>query len=135
MVQLLFLTSFLGIRPLLHTVMACDCYMVIPHPLHDNTLMSWPICALLFSSTGGQCGQHICTGLMTRLTFCGPCQSHHFLCGVPKLLLLSHGPTTLNNIMIIIMDIYAEVVNFLLTLVSYSCIIACILDIFWAAGK
>lgn len=67
---------------------------------------------------------------MTRLMFCGPCQSRHFLCGVPTLPLLSYGPVTLNIITSIIMHIYPGVTN------SYSpwCLTAASTPVFWPSA-
>uniref|UniRef100_F6SQR7 G-protein coupled receptors family 1 profile domain-containing protein n=1 Tax=Equus caballus TaxID=9796 RepID=F6SQR7_HORSE len=120
MTQLFFLTWFLGAELLLLMLMAYDCYVAICRPLHYRRLMSWPVCALL---VGGV------------LSFCGPNQICHFLCEVPTLLLLSCSPTTLNDITIVIADVYFGVVNFLLTLASYGCIIASILRVRSAAGR
>lgn len=91
MVQLFFLIRLLGAKPLLLLAVACDCHVAIYHPMHYSMLRSWPICALLSGSmwavTAVSTSVH--TGVMTRLTFRGPCQIHHFLHEVPKLLLLS----------------------------------------------
>ncbi|ELW67330.1 olfactory receptor 13A1 [Tupaia chinensis] len=137
MTQLFFLTWCLGAELLLLTVMAYDRYVAICRPLHYSTWMSWPLCILLAGSMWMISGVNtsVQTGLMTQLSFCGPCEVSHFLCEVPTLLLLSCSPTTLNNIMIVIADIYFGVVNFLLTMASYGCIITSILRIRSAEGK
>ncbi|XP_021023467.1 olfactory receptor 13A1-like [Mus caroli] len=137
MTQLFFLTWVLGAELLLLTSMAYDRYVAICRPLHYSMLMSWPICVLLAGSVWviGIANASVQTGLMVRLNFCGPKQISHFLCEVPTLLLLSCSPTTLNNIMIVIADAYFGVVNFLLTMISYSFIISSILRIRSAEGK
>ncbi|XP_021044579.1 olfactory receptor 13A1-like [Mus pahari] len=137
MTQLFFVTWVLGAELLLLTSMAYDRYVAICRPLHYNTLMSWPICVLLaaFVWVIGIANTSVQTGLMVRLNFCGPNQIRHFLCEVPTLLLLSCSPTTLNNVMIVIADVYFGVVNFLLTMISYSFIIANILRIRSTEGK
>ncbi|KAM6182251.1 olfactory receptor 13A1-like [Erethizon dorsatum] len=137
MAQLFFLTWFLGAELLLLTAMAYDRYVAICCPLHYRTRMSWPICILLAGSVWviSAVSTSVHTGLIARLHFCGPNQIHHFLCEVPTLLLLSCSPTTLNNIMIVIADVYFGVVNFLLTMVSYGFIIASILGIQSVEGK
>uniref|UniRef100_A0A8D2HU15 Olfactory receptor 13A1-like n=1 Tax=Urocitellus parryii TaxID=9999 RepID=A0A8D2HU15_UROPR len=137
MAQLFFLTWFLGAELLLLTAMAYDCYVAICQPLHYQALMSWPICILLAGGVWvvSVVSTSVHTGLMARLYFCGPNQIRHFLCEVPTLLLLSCSPTMLNNVMIVIADVYFGVVNFLLTMLSYGCIIASIVRMRSAAGK
>ncbi|OBS72679.1 hypothetical protein A6R68_12757, partial [Neotoma lepida] len=137
MTQLFFLTWFLGAELLLLTAMAYDRYVAICRPLHYSMLMSWPVCVLLAGSVWliSAVSTSVHTGLMAQLNFCGPNQIRHFLCEIPSLLLLSCSPTTLNNIMIVIADVYFGVVNFLLTMISYSFIIASILRIRSAEGK
>uniref|UniRef100_A0A8C8UGM4 Olfactory receptor n=2 Tax=Peromyscus maniculatus bairdii TaxID=230844 RepID=A0A8C8UGM4_PERMB len=137
MTQLFFLTWFLGAELLLLTAMAYDRYVAICRPLHYSMLMSWPVCVLLAGSVWliSAVSTSVHTGLMAQLDFCGPNQIRHFLCEIPSLLLLSCSPTTLNNIMIVIADVYFGVVNFLLTMISYSFIIASILRIRSAEGK
>ena len=111
--------------------------MAICRPLHYSMLMSWPICVLLagFVWVIGIANTSVHIGLLVRLNFCGSNQIRHFLCEVPTLLLLSCSPTTLNNIMIVIAAVYFGVVNFLLTMISYSFIISSILRIRSAEGK
>ncbi|XP_004438963.1 PREDICTED: olfactory receptor 13A1-like [Ceratotherium simum simum] len=137
MTQLFFLTECLAAELLLLTVMAYDRYVAVCRPLHYSMLMSWPVCALLAGSvwTVSVCNTTLHTGLMTRLMFCGPNQIRHFMCEVPTLLLLSCSPTTLNNIVIVLADVYFGVVNFLLIMASYGCIIASVLRIRSAQGK
>ncbi|XP_055464833.1 olfactory receptor 13A1-like, partial [Psammomys obesus] len=137
MTQLFFLTWFLGAELLLLTAMAYDRYVAICHPLRYSLLMNWPVCVLLAGCVWmfGSISGCVNTGLTAQLNFCGPNQIHHFLCEVPPLLLLSCSPTTLNNIMIVIADVYFGVINFLLTLISYGFIIASILRIRSAEGK
>ncbi|XP_037687559.1 olfactory receptor 13A1-like [Choloepus didactylus] len=137
MTQLFFLTWILGAELLLLTVMAYDRYVAICRPLHYHTLMSRSHCALLAGSVWAVSGVNtsVHTGLMARLTFCGTNQIYHFLCELSTLLLLACGPTNLNNIMIIIADVYFGVFNFLLTMLSYAFIIASILRIRSAEGK
>ncbi|KAK7804557.1 hypothetical protein U0070_002614 [Myodes glareolus] len=135
--QLFFLTWFLGAELLLLTAMAYDRYVAICRPLHYSMLMSRPVCVLLAGSVWviSAVSTSVHTGLMARLHFCGPNQIRHFLCEIPTLLLLSCSPTTLNNIMIVIADVYFGVVNFLFTMISYSFIIVSILRIRSTEGK
>uniref|UniRef100_A0A4X1SYZ5 Olfactory receptor n=1 Tax=Sus scrofa TaxID=9823 RepID=A0A4X1SYZ5_PIG len=137
MTQLFFLTWFLGAELLLLTVMAYDRYVAICRPLHYSRLMGRPVCALLAGSVwaASVVNTSVHTGLMTRLMFCSHNQIQHFLCEIPTLLLLSCSPTTLNNVMMILADVYFGVVNFLLTLASYAYIIASIVRMRSATGR
>ncbi|XP_077015231.1 olfactory receptor 13A1-like [Tamandua tetradactyla] len=137
MTQLFFLWWVLGAELLLLTVMAYDRYVAICQPLHYHILMGRPLCALLAGAVWVTSGinSSVHTGLMTRLTFCGSNQIHHFLCEIPSLLVLSCSPTYLNDIMIVVADVYFGVVNFLFTMASYGFIIASILRIRSAMGK
>ncbi|KAK7794981.1 hypothetical protein U0070_026198 [Myodes glareolus] len=135
--QIFFLTWVLGAELLLLTAMAYDRYVAICRPLHYSMLMSRPVCVLLAGSVWAisAINSSLNTYLMARLHFCGPNQIRHFFCEIPAVLLLSCSPTTLNNIMTVIADVYFGVVNFLFTMVSYSFIIASILRIRSAEGK
>ncbi|XP_004458864.3 olfactory receptor 13A1-like [Dasypus novemcinctus] len=135
--QIFFLTWILGAELLLLTAMAYDRYVAICQPLHYHTLMSRSLCALLAGSVWVVSGVNtsVNTGLMAQLTFCGSNQIHHFLCEFPSLLLLACGSVYLNNVMVVIADIFFGVVNFLLTMASYTFIIASILRIRSTEGK
>ncbi|XP_075831011.1 olfactory receptor 13A1-like [Microtus pennsylvanicus] len=135
--QIFFLTWVLGAELLLLTAMAYDRYVAICRPLHYSMLMSRPVCVLLAGSVWviSAINSSLNTYLMARLHFCGPNQIRHFFCEIPAVLLLSCSPTTLNDIMTVIADVYFGVINFLFTMVSYSFIIASILRIRSAEGK
>ncbi|XP_006867563.1 PREDICTED: olfactory receptor 13A1-like [Chrysochloris asiatica] len=135
--QVFFLIWSLGAELLLLTTMAFDRYVAICQPLRYGTIMSWPLCTLLAVTvwTFGAVNTSVNTGLIAQLTFCGPNHVQHFLCEAPSLLLLSCSPTVINNIMIIMADVYFGVVNFLLTMASYGYIVASILRIRSASGK
>ncbi|XP_044518800.1 olfactory receptor 13A1-like [Gracilinanus agilis] len=137
MTQLYFLSCFLGTELLLFTVMAYDRYVAICHPLHYSTMLSRMVCVLLVTSVWVTSAlvSLLHTGLMVRLTFCGPNEIQHFLCEIPTLLLLSCSSTYLNNIVIIMADVYFGVINFVLTMVSYGFIISNILKIRTTEGK
>ncbi|XP_001378378.3 olfactory receptor 13A1-like [Monodelphis domestica] len=137
MTQVFFLTCFLGTELLLFTAMAYDRYVAICHPLRYRTMMSRMVCMLLVSSVWatGVFSSLINTGLTVRLTFCGPNEIQHFLCEIPSLLVLSCSSTYLNNIMVVIADVYFGVINFVLTMVSYGFIISNILKIRTTEGK
>nr|XP_048314207.1 olfactory receptor 13A1-like [Myodes glareolus] len=137
MAQLFFLLWSLSSELLLLTVMAYDRYVAICHPLHYSSRMSPHLCGALATAVWSICALNasVHTGLMARLSFCGPNVITHFFCEIPPLLLLSCSPTYVNSIMTLIADAFYGVINFFLTLLSYGCIIASILRMRSAEGK
>jgi olfactory receptor len=137
MSQLFFLAWSASSELLLLTVMAYDRYVAICCPLHYSSRMSPQMCGALamgvWSISAVNASVH--TGLMTRLSFCGPKVITHFFCEIPPLLLLSCSPTYVNTIMTLLGDSFFGGVNFVLTLLSYGCIIASILRMRSAEGK
>ncbi|XP_076982583.1 olfactory receptor 13A1-like [Tamandua tetradactyla] len=135
--QMFFFTWSLSAELLLFTAMAYDRYLAICRPLHYSTLMSGRFCLALaaFVWSMGVLNAFLLTGLVLRLSFCGPNTIAHFFCEIPPVLLLSCSPTFINNIMTIAADMFLSGMNFLLTMVSYGCIIASILRIRSAEGK
>ncbi|XP_053902170.1 olfactory receptor 13A1-like [Malaclemys terrapin pileata] len=135
--QLFVLTSALGTELLLLTVMSYDRYVAICHPLHYVKLMSKEICICLAVSVWavGTISSFVNILLVLRLDFCGPNLIQHFFCEFPTILVLSCSSTYLNEIMMLMADIFLAMGNFLLTTVSYSFIIITILKIQSSKGK
>ncbi|XP_001378440.3 olfactory receptor 13A1-like [Monodelphis domestica] len=137
MAQVYFLIWSVSGELLLFTAMAYDRYVAICHPLHYSTMMSKKICVLLAVGVWSICGLNttINTGLMIRLSFCGPNIINQFFCEIPPVLLLSCTSTYVNNIMTVLADVFFSVLNFLLTIVSYCFIISSIMRIQTTEGK
>ncbi|XP_032751984.1 olfactory receptor 13A1-like [Rattus rattus] len=137
MTQLFFLVWSGSSELLLLTVMAYDRYVAICAPLHYSSRMSPQLCGIVAIGVWSVCALNasINTGLMTRLSFCGPKVITHFFCEIPPLLLLSCSPTYVNSIMTLVADAFYGGINFGLTLLSYGCIIASILRMRSAEGK
>uniref|UniRef100_G1TKC6 Olfactory receptor n=2 Tax=Oryctolagus cuniculus TaxID=9986 RepID=G1TKC6_RABIT len=137
MAQLYFLTWSASSELLLLTVMAYDRYAAICHPLHYNTMMSKTCCGVLATGVWVLCAFNtaIHTGLMLRLSFCGPNVITHFFCEVPPLLRLSCSSTYVNSVMIVLADAFYGMLNFLMTVMSYGSIIASILKMRTSEGK
>ncbi|XP_028639867.1 olfactory receptor 13A1-like, partial [Grammomys surdaster] len=125
MAQLFFLLWSLSSELLLLTVMAYDRYVAICFPLHYSSRMSPQLCGVLAMSVWFICALNasVHTGLMTRLSFCGPKVVTHFFCEIPPLLLLSCSSTYINSIMTLVADAFYGCINFVLTLLSYGYII------------
>ncbi|XP_027717064.1 olfactory receptor 13A1-like [Vombatus ursinus] len=137
MAQVYFLIWSVSGELLLFTAMAYDRYVAICHPLHYSTMMSKNICVLLAVGVWSICGLNttINTGLMIRLSFCGPNTINQFFCEIPPVLLLSCTSTYVNDIMTVLADVFFSVLNFLLTIVSYCFIISSIMSIRTREGK
>ncbi|XP_031244592.1 olfactory receptor 13A1-like [Mastomys coucha] len=137
MAQLFFLVWSASSELLLLTVMAYDRYVAICCPLHYSSRMSPQLCGALAIGVWFICALNasINTGLMTRLSFCGPKVITHFFCEIPPLLLLSCSPTYINSIMTLVADAFYGGINFMLTLLSYGYIIASILRMRSVEGR
>ncbi|KAM6186262.1 olfactory receptor 13A1-like [Rhynchocyon petersi] len=137
MTQMFFLSWSVAAEVLLFTAMAYDRYVAICQPLHYSSMMSPQVCVLLAGAVWGTSvlGAGVNTFLMLQLTFCGPNVIDHFFCEIPPLLLLSCSSTYVNDIMTIVADIFFAMLNFLLTMVSYTFIVFTILKMRTAEGK
>uniref|UniRef100_A0A8C9PS19 Olfactory receptor family 13 subfamily G member 1 n=1 Tax=Spermophilus dauricus TaxID=99837 RepID=A0A8C9PS19_SPEDA len=137
MSQLFFFTWSLGAEMVLFTTMAYDRYMAICFPLHYSTIMNPCTCVALLSLVMAIAvtNSWVHTGLILRLTFCGPNTIDHFFCEIPPLLALSCSPVRINEVMVYVADITLAVGDFTLTCISYGFIIRAILRIRSAEGK
>uniref|UniRef100_A0A452Q9A9 G-protein coupled receptors family 1 profile domain-containing protein n=1 Tax=Ursus americanus TaxID=9643 RepID=A0A452Q9A9_URSAM len=137
MSQLFFFTWSLGAEMVLFTTMAYDRYVAICFPLRYRTIMNDHMCVALLSITMviSVTNSWVHTGLILRLTFCGPNTIDHFFCEIPPLLSLSCSPVRLNEVMVYVADITLAIGDFTLTCISYGFIIAAILRIHTAEGK
>ncbi|XP_038600232.1 olfactory receptor 13A1-like [Tachyglossus aculeatus] len=137
MIQIFFLSWSLSSELVLFTAMAYDRYMAICQPLHYSKMVSKTVCIGLVAfvwSIGGLNSVTI-TILILRLSFCGPNFIPHFFCEIPPVLLLSCTPTYWIDVLTIMADMFLAGLNFLLTMVSYSFIIASIMKIRTREGK
>ncbi|XP_060053058.1 olfactory receptor 13G1 [Erinaceus europaeus] len=137
MTQLFFFTWSLGAEMVLFTTMAYDRYVAICFPLHYSVIMNRHTCVVLLSIVMviAMINSFINTGLVLRLSFCGPNTIDHFFCEIPPLLSLSCTPVRVNEVMVYVADITLAVGDFTLTCISYGFIIAAILRIRTAEGK
>uniref|UniRef100_G3UN64 G-protein coupled receptors family 1 profile domain-containing protein n=1 Tax=Loxodonta africana TaxID=9785 RepID=G3UN64_LOXAF len=137
MSQLFFFTWSLGAEMVLFTTMAYDCYVAICFPLHYSTIMNRHMCVALLSIVVAIAvtNSWVHTGLILKLTSCGPNTIDHFFCEIPPLLALSCSPVRVNEMMVYVADIILAIDDFILTFISYGFIIAAILKICTAEGK
>ncbi|KAG6539715.1 olfactory receptor [Crotalus adamanteus] len=136
-VQLYSFTWCLGAEMVLFTIMAYDRYVAICHPLHYAIMMSKKVCMALSTVVIliAISNSWVHTGLIMRLTFCGPNGINHFFCEIPPLLALSCSPVRLNEVWVFTADIFLAMGNFLLTCLSYCFIVRTILKIKTSEGK
>nr|XP_035964919.1 olfactory receptor 13G1 [Halichoerus grypus] len=137
MSQLFFFTWSLGAEMVLFTTMAYDRSVAIGFPLRYRTIMNDHMCLALLSITMviAVTNSWVHTGLILRLTFCGPNTIDHFFCEIPPLLPLSCSPIRISEVMVYVADITLAIGDFTLTCISYGFIIAAILRIHTAEGK
>ncbi|KAM4860920.1 LOW QUALITY PROTEIN: olfactory receptor 13G1-like [Thomomys bottae] len=137
MSQLFFFTWSLGAEMVLFTTMAYDRYVAICFPLHYHTIMNCYMCGALLSIVMAIAvtNSWVHTGLILRLTFCGPNTVNHFFCEIPPLLALSCSSVRVNEVMVYVADITLAIGDFTLTCISYGFIIAAIFRIRTAEGK
>ncbi|XP_015265470.1 PREDICTED: olfactory receptor 8I2-like [Gekko japonicus] len=117
--------------------MSYDRYLAICKPLQYATLMSRRLCFLLSALTW-LCGIMVSTflmGLMSQLKYCGHREIDHFFCDFTAVIKLSCSDTTLVTLVSLTLSFINIVPSFLLTLLSYVCIIAAIIRIPSSDGR
>ncbi|XP_036908561.1 olfactory receptor 10AG1-like [Sturnira hondurensis] len=135
--QMCFFLMLGGTECLLLAIMAYDRYVAICHPLHHSLIMNHNVCVRLVSGSwlGGvpvQIGQ---TFLTFSLSFCGSNLINHFFCGIPPIIKLACGDTTVNEMMVYIVAMMFATVPFLLILLSYGKVISTILNLPSASSR
>ncbi|XP_067422302.1 olfactory receptor 11A1-like [Emydura macquarii macquarii] len=136
-IQYYFFGSLAAAECLLLSVMSYDRYLAIVKPLHYEARMSGRSCLQLtgISWAGGFLSNSISALSISQLTFCGPNSIDHFLCDFIPLVKLSCNDPQLMEILALILSLIILLVPFLLTLMSYICIIATILRIPSTTGR
>ncbi|XP_078530314.1 olfactory receptor 13A1-like [Lissotriton helveticus] len=135
--QLFLLSSFLGTELLILALMAFDRYVAICLPLRYTNIMSMKFCtttvmAMWFSAL--VCSIALTT-LITRLSFYGRIALDHFFCEIPPILKVSSSDTHINDIVIVVADVFYGMFCFLLIILSYSYILSSVLKMRSAANK
>ncbi|XP_060111120.1 olfactory receptor 6B1-like [Heteronotia binoei] len=117
--------------------MSYDRYLAICKPLQYATLMSKSLCFLLsaVSWLGGITVMTLLLSLMSQLKYCGPHEIDHFFCDVIPVINLSCSDQTLVTLVSLTVSFIDIVPSFLLTLLSYICIIAAIIKIPTSDGR
>lgn len=137
MTQLYFFVFFGATECFLLAMMAYDRYLAICSPLHYASLMSPEMCTMLVALswlTGVGTGFLPCL-MIAQLDFCGPNRINHFFCDLPPLIQLSCSSVFTTEMVIFVLSIAVLCICFVLTLVSYVCIVSSILKIPSASGR
>ncbi|XP_074838623.1 olfactory receptor 6F1-like [Carettochelys insculpta] len=113
------------------TVMAYDRYLAICYPLHYSTFMNNMRSAqlALVCWVSGFLVITVPASILVRLSFCNSYAINHFYCGADSLILLSCSDTSVYQWVTFIMATIVIVGTFLITLVSYICIISTLVKI------
>nr|XP_032636643.1 olfactory receptor 11A1-like [Chelonoidis abingdonii] len=129
--------SLLATECLLLSVMSYDRYLAICDPLHYAAHMGGRACLQLAGGSwiGGFLGNSITTLSISQLTFCGPNGIDHFFCDLIPLVKLSCNDPHLMEMVTFTLSLLFLLVPFLLTLMSYICIITTILRIPSTTGR
>ncbi|XP_053902003.1 olfactory receptor 10A7-like [Malaclemys terrapin pileata] len=137
LMQFYFFGSLAGTECLLLSVMSYDRYLAICNPLHYAICMSVKSCLQLAGGSwiGGFLGGSITTLSISKLTFCGPNGIDHFFCDFIPLVKLSCNDLQEMEMVAVALTLIFSLVPFLLTLMSYICIIATILRIPSTTGR
>ncbi|XP_067422148.1 olfactory receptor 11A1-like [Emydura macquarii macquarii] len=135
--QFYFFGSLVGTECLLLSVMYYDRYLAIVKPLHYAARMSGRSCLHLAAGSwvGGFLANSITTLLISQLTFCGPNSIDHFFCDFIPLVKLSCNDPQWVEMLTVTFSFPILLVPFLLTLMSYVCIITTILRIPSTTGR
>ncbi|XP_060111118.1 olfactory receptor 5B21-like [Heteronotia binoei] len=117
--------------------MSYDRYLATCKPLQYATLMSRKLCFLLpaVSWICGIMAMSLVISLMSQLKYCGPHEIDHFFCDLTPVINLSCSDTTLVTLAGLSVSFINTVPSCLLTLLSYVCIIAAIIQIPSSDGR
>nr|XP_056720562.1 olfactory receptor 1020-like [Euleptes europaea] len=123
--QYFFFGSLASTECYLLAVMSYDRYLAICRPLRYTYLMNGRICfwLLAISWITGLLNVSVMTPLLFKLLFCGPIEIEHFFCDIAALFKLSCSSTHLVERVNFIFASIDILPPFLLTLISYLCII------------
>nr|XP_006112400.1 olfactory receptor 10A7-like [Pelodiscus sinensis] len=135
--QYYFFGALVATECLLLSVMSYDRYLAICNPLHYTARMSGRSCLQLAGGSwiGGFLACSISTVSISQFTFCGPNTIDHFFCDFIPLVKLSCNDPLLMETLAFSICLIFSLVPFLLTLVSYICIISTILRIPSSTGR
>uniref|UniRef100_A0A8D0E5R2 Olfactory receptor n=1 Tax=Salvator merianae TaxID=96440 RepID=A0A8D0E5R2_SALMN len=131
LVQYYFFGSLASTECYLLAVMSYDRYLAICKPLHYSFLMNRRLCfsLIIASWVSGIVSNTIITCLELQLSFCGPREIEHFFCDMAPVVKLSCSYTHIVETVTFILASMDTIPPFLLTVISYVCILTNILQL------
>uniref|UniRef100_G1MN52 Olfactory receptor n=2 Tax=Ailuropoda melanoleuca TaxID=9646 RepID=G1MN52_AILME len=128
--QIIFFLTLGGGECFLLAAMSYDRYVAVCHPLRYPILMSWPLCLRMsvgswFLGAGDGLMQAAAT---LSFPFCDAHEIDHFFCEAPTLLRLACADTVVFEYVMYICCVLMLLVPFSLILISYSLILAAVLQ-------
>ncbi|XP_072455533.1 olfactory receptor 1f45-like [Notamacropus eugenii] len=135
--QAFFFSWFAGLDSIILASMAYDCYVAICAPLYYTMIMTQKVCVRLAAVCWFWACIHalIHTIFLTRLSFCGHNEIHHFFCDLSVVIRLACSDTFLNDLMVYTIGGLTTVMCFIGILISYTRIFVAVLKIPLAHGK
>ncbi|XP_024078101.1 olfactory receptor 6B1-like [Terrapene carolina triunguis] len=120
-----------GTECYLLSVMSYDRYLAICKPLHYAALMNGRFCLQLAAGSwiSGFVTNSVTIFFMSQLTFCGPNEIDHFFCDFTPIIRLSCSDSHLMQLVAFILASIYTLPSFILTLMSYVCIMITLLRI------
>ncbi|XP_005309291.2 olfactory receptor 6B1-like [Trachemys scripta elegans] len=120
-----------GTECYLLSVMSYDRYLAICKPLHYAALMNGRFCLQLAAGSwiSGFVTNSVTIFFMSQLTFCGPNEIDHFFCDFTPIIRLSCSDSHLMQLVAFILASIYTLPPFILTLMSYICIMITLLRI------
>lgn len=127
--QFYFFGSLAVTESFLLSVMSYDRYLAVCKPFHYRAVMNSRCCLQLvaWSWMNGCLVMAISCFLISQHSFCGPKFIDHFFCDFTPVIKLSCCDTSLTEMLVFILSSVCALPPFLLTLVSYVCIITTVL--------
>nr|P34987.1 RecName: Full=Olfactory receptor 867; AltName: Full=Gustatory receptor GUST27; AltName: Full=Olfactory receptor 1172 [Rattus norvegicus]BAA02252.1 GUST27 protein [Rattus sp.] len=135
--QVYFLTTFGGMDNFLLTLMACDRYVAICHPLNYTVIMNLQLCALLILMFWliMFCVSLIHVLLMNELNFSRGTEIPHFFCELAQVLKVANSDTHINNVFMYVVTSLLGLIPMTGILMSYSQIASSLLKMSSSVSK
>ncbi|KAM3936720.1 olfactory receptor 10A7-like [Leptodactylus fuscus] len=118
-------------------VMAYDRYVAICDPLHYSAIMSNSACSKMVAATwvSGILLSMGNTSFIFSLPYCGPNVIDHFICDTPPVVSLACTDTSMVETDLFAYTVMVVIVSFVIVLISYTRILAAILNIRSVSGR
>ncbi|NXS57087.1 OR5V1 protein, partial [Brachypteracias leptosomus] len=136
-IQMSFILLLAGTEVFMLSVMAYDRYVAICKPLYYQEIMNRRVCSQLVGGAWTMGALYSITNTLPMLNvqFCKYTEIKHFSCELPPLLNAACSRTLLNKIVLLSSAVIFGSSSFLLTLISYICIISTVLKIQSSKGR